>query len=95
MISQEDFVEWFESPVTQHLVKILKQRLDQTYEIRAGVFCPGEPHKTQEVKAHLLGIEGELADLIEAFDEKDLSQLEEQDSEERVRNPSVRRPSSH
>ena len=95
MIKQEDFDEWFEGNVTQHFLKILKQRLDQTYEMRAGVYCPGEPFKTQEVKSHLLGIEGELSDIIQAFHEKDLSQLEETDSEERFRNPSVRRPSSH
>lgn len=95
MIKKEDFQEWFDSPVTQYFVKILNQRLDQTHELRGDVYCPGEPYKTQEVKAHLLGIEGELADLLEAFEQKDLSQLEEQDSEERVRNPSVRRPSPH
>lgn len=92
----EQMAEWFDNPVTQYFHTLLKKRLDDVYAMRADVYFPGEPYRTQESKATLLGMEGELADWIEAFDEKDLSQLEESDvDEERVRNPSRPRPGAH
>lgn len=88
-LKPEQIEEWFDNPVTLHFHELLKKRLDDVYAMRADVFFPGEPNKTQESKATLLGMEGELADLLEVFDKKDLSQLEESEiDQERVRNPS-------
>lgn len=96
MITEKDFEEWFDSPVTKYFAKLLEQRLDAVYGMRADVFCPGEPNRTQEVKAHLLGAESELGQLLDAFTEKDISQLEEKEFDaEQVRNSPVRRPGAH
>lgn len=97
MITEQDWKEWFDSPVTQELVKILKSRLDLTYQLRSAVFFPGEPNKTQEAKANLLGCEGELGEIVEAFERKSLESLEiqEQESAEPVRNSPVRRQGAH
>lgn len=78
-----------------YLLKLLKVRLDRTYRARAEVFFTGEPFRTQETKAWLLGEESVLSDLIEAFEEKVLSVVEEEESEEPVRHPSVRGPRPH
>ncbi len=95
MITEEDIDEWFESQVTKHFFELIQKRLDTVYEMRSSVFCPGEPHKTQEVKAHLLGAEGELGSLLDAFTEKDLSNIEEPEVDQQVRNPSRIRPGAH
>jgi hypothetical protein len=95
-LQKEQLEEWFDSPVTSYFLSLLQSRLDHTFQLRAAVFFPGEPQKTQEGKATLLGMESELGDLIEAFEEKDLSVLEvEEQADERVRNTSERRSSSH
>jgi hypothetical protein len=95
-VKPEQIAEWFENPVTQRFHELLKKRLDEAYAQRAEVYFPGEPYKTQESKANLLGVEGELADLVQMFEEKDLSQLEESAiDEERVRNPPRPRPGAH
>lgn len=95
-LQKEQLEEWFESPVTSYFLSLLQSRLDHTYELRAEVFFPGEPQKTQEGKATLLGMEGELGDIIEAFTEKDLELLEvEEKVDEQVRNSPERRSSSH
>lgn len=95
MSKEKDFEEWFDSQVTRHFVKLIEQRLDAVYAMRSDVFFPGEPNRTQEVKAHLLGAEGELGEILEAFKEKDLTQLEEKDLGEQVRNSPVRRQGAH
>ena len=97
MITEQDFKEWFDSPVTRHFVTLLKSRLDLTYRFRSEVFFPGEPNRTQETKATLLGCEGELGEIVEAFERKSLESLEiqEQDSAEPVRNSPVRRQGAH
>lgn len=97
MITEQDFKEWFESPVTNHFVSLLKSRLDLTYRLRSDVFFPGEPNKTQEAKANLLGCEGELSEIVEAFERKtlDILEVQEQDSAEPVRNSPVRRQGAH
>jgi hypothetical protein len=95
VITEQDYEEWFESPVTQHFVKLLEARLEAVYQMRSDVFCPGEPNRTQEVKSHLLGAEAELGQLLDAFTEKDLEQLEEKEVAEQVRNSPVRRPGAH
>lgn len=93
---KEQVEEWFDSPVTSYFLSLLKSRLDHTFQLRAEVFFPGEPQKTQEGKATLLGMEDELADLIEAFTEKDLEVLEvEEKVDEQIRHSPERRPSSH
>jgi hypothetical protein len=92
----EQIEEWCDSEVTRHFLKILKSMLDRVYGQRSEVFFPGEPNKTQESKASLLGMEATLDDLIQAIDEKDLSQLEEEEKvDEQVRHTPIRRPSSH
>lgn len=97
MITEKDLEEWFDSPVTQRFVKLLKERLEFTHKLRSEVFVPGKPHRTQEAKAHLLGCESELDEILEAFEKKDLEILETQEQEiaEPVRNPPVRRPGAH
>lgn|GEM_PF-4981454 len=97
MITEQDFKEWFDSPVTRHFVDLLKSRLDLTYRLRSEVFFPGQPNITQETKANLLGREAELSEIVEAFDRKSLETLEiqEQDSAEPVRNSPVRRQGAH
>jgi hypothetical protein len=88
-VSPKQVEEWCESEVTQYLLALLKRKLDDTYSHRNGAYFPFEPTKTQEAIAHLIGAEGALQDVIDALEEKDLSQLEIED-EERVGNPSVR-----
>lgn len=96
MLKQEQIDEWAEGEVTTYLVALLKAKLDHTYHLRASVFFPGEPNRTQEGKAQLLGMEAELADLIQALEEKDLSQLEVgEPDEERIRNTPIPRPGGH
>lgn len=95
MITEQDFEEWFESPVTKHFVSLLEKRIEAVYQMRGDVFFPGEPNRTQELKAHLLGAESELGQLFDAFTEKDLEQLEEKEVEQQVRNSPVRRPGAH
>lgn len=94
-LNPQQLEEWFESPVTEQLLNLLRMRLDLTFQMRASVFFPGEPNKTQEGKAMLIGEEGVLNDLIDAFQEQDLSQIHEaEESEiEQIRNTPVRRPS--
>lgn len=96
-IQKQQFDEWFDSEVTRHFLGLLHARLDQTFGLRAEVFFPGEPQKTQEGKAHLLGMEAAFGELIEAFEEKDLSVLEEEEQAdvEQIGNSPERRPSSH
>jgi hypothetical protein len=77
VLKQEQIDEWMESLVTVHVLELLKQRLEETYELRASVFFPGEPNRTQETKAHLIGEEGALNDIIRALEEKDLSEIYE------------------
>ena len=95
MITEKDIEEWFDSAVTKHFLQLIEQRLDAVYEMRSDVFCPGEPNRTQEVKAHLLGAESELGQILDALREKDLSQLEEKEVAEQVRHTPVRRPGAH
>jgi hypothetical protein len=86
--------EWLGAEVTGHFLTLIRMRLERTYQARAEVYFHGEPFRTQESKAWLLGEETVLQDIVEAFESKDFSQIEETD-EERVRNPSVRRPRPH
>lgn len=95
MITEKDIEEWFESEVTKHFFSLIQERLNTVYQMRAEVFCPGEPYKTQEIKAHLLGAESELADLIDSFTEKDFSNIEEPEVDQQVRNPPRVRPGAH
>jgi hypothetical protein len=76
-----------------YLLRLLKQRLERTYHARAQVFFPGEPNRTQEGRIALIAEEGVLQDFIDAFEDRKqgFSAIEEEESEERVRNPSVRR----
>jgi len=80
-IKQEQINEWAESEVTLYFLRLLNERLDAVHEQRSSVYYPFEAHKTQEVKAILIGAEGELQDIIDALVEKDLSQLEEVDEQ--------------
>lgn len=84
--SPKQVEEWLEGEVTRHFRSLLQAKLDDTFRQRGEVFFPYEPNKTQEGKAMLLGSESALQDILDAMDEKDLSQLEIVD-EERVRNP--------
>jgi hypothetical protein len=81
----EQVEEWLEGEVTRYLRRLIQSKLDFTFRQRGEIFFPYEPNKTQEGKAMLLGAESALQDLLDAMDEKDLSQLET-DDEERVRN---------
>ena len=92
-IKQEQIKEWFENEVTLHFLDILKGRLDTIFQQRSGIYFPFEANKTQEVKALLIGAEGEIQDIVDAFNEKDLSQLEELD--EQVGNTPGPGPSAH
>jgi hypothetical protein len=93
-MQQPQIEEWLEGETTRWFLRVLKERLDATFMRRAEVYYPGEPHRTQEGKAFLLGQEDVLSELIEAFESKQVSELEELD-EEHVGNPSLRRPGSH
>lgn len=97
MITEQDLKDWFEGHVTQHFFSLLKSRLELTYRLRSEVFFPGEPNKTQEAKANLLGCEGELGEIVDAFERKtlDILEVQEQDSAEPIRNSPVRRQGAH
>lgn len=84
MKDKKQIEEWCESEGTLFFLHLLKIRLNSTFKQRAEVFFPYEPMKTQEAKAHLIGTESVLDELIEAISQKDLSQLEEPESEERI-----------
>jgi hypothetical protein len=84
--SPQQLEEWLEGEVTRFFRALIEQKLDETFRQRSEVFHPFEPHKTQEAKAMLLGAESALQDILDAMNEKDLSQLETED-EERVRHP--------
>ena len=95
-IQPKQIEEWFESPVTQYFHELLQKRLDHTFSLRAEVYFPFEPQKTQESKANLLGMEHELGMLVDAFTEQDLESLEvEEKAIEQVGNTSERGPSPH
>lgn len=92
-MKKEQVEEWADSEVTLHFLDLLKKKLDHVYDLRAGVFFPGNPYQTQEAKAMLIGEESALADVIEAIEEKEFESLEvEEIDSERVGNPSERRP---
>jgi hypothetical protein len=91
--SPKQIEEWCESAVAEYLVALLNKRLDTAYQQRAEAFISGEPVRTQEIRANLLGQEAVLDEIIEALEAKNLSQLEEPD-DERVRNSPPRRPHS-
>lgn len=80
-IKKEQIDEWFENEVTLHFLSILKERLNAVFQQRGAVYFPFEAHKTQEAKALLIGAEGEIQDIVDAFEDKDLSQLEELDEQ--------------
>lgn len=86
--------EWLEGQTTRWFLHLLRVQLDVTFNRRAEVFFPGEPNKTQETKAHLIGQEAILQDLIECFETQDFSDLESE-SDQHIRHPSVRGPSPH
>lgn len=88
-ISQKQLEEWCDAELTQHFLKLVKQKLEATFKQRGEAFFPYEPMKTQEAKSHLLGAEGALQDLIDVIEEKDFTQLEESVDEERVGNTPV------
>lgn len=91
-LQKQQLDEWFDSEVTRHVLSLLHKRLDDTFMMRAETFFPGEAYKTQEQKAMLLGEESALKDFIEALEEKDLSQIQDEESEsEQVGYPSERR----
>lgn len=91
-LQKQQLDEWFDSEVTRHVLALLHRRLDETFMMRAETFFPGEAHKTQEQKAMLLGEESALKDFIEALEEKDLSQIQDEETDdEQVRNSSERR----
>lgn len=90
---QKQIEEWLESEVTRYFLSLIQKKLDYTFKQRGEVFFPFEPMKTQEVKAGLLGAEGELQDVIDAFESKNLSQLYEEEHEQ-VGNPSSVRSSA-
>lgn len=88
-LKQDQIDEWLEGEVTLHFLATLKRRLDVIHEQRSTVYFPFEAHKTQEVKAILIGAEGELQDIIDAMTEKDISQLEEVEDEQVGDSPST------
>jgi hypothetical protein len=91
-LQKQQLDEWFESEVTRHVLSLLHKRLDETFMMRAETYFPGEAHKTQEQKAMLLGEESAIKDFIEALEEKDLSQIQEEEIEsEQIGNSSERR----
>jgi len=90
---QEQIEEWLEGETTRYFLALIRMRLDRTFKDRAEIFFPCEPQKTQEGKLWLLAEEGTLQDIIEAFESKDLSLIEDlQTDEERVRHSPLRRP---
>ena len=91
--SPEQVEEWLLSDVTRYFRALLDERLNDLFRQRGEVFYPFEAHKTQESKALLLGGEVVIQEILDAFEEKDLQQLEIVD-EERVRHSSLRRPSA-
>lgn len=90
-ISQKQLEEWCDAEVTLQFLKLVRKKLDATFTQRAGAFFPYEPMKTQEAKSYLLGMESALQDVIDALAEKDFSQIEEIDDDERVRNTPMSR----
>lgn len=91
-LQKQQLEEWFDSEVTRHVLGLLHKRLDDVFMMRAETFFPGEPQKTQEQKAMLLGEESALKDFIEALEEKDLSEIqaEEIDDEQVGHSPERR-----
>jgi hypothetical protein len=94
--SQQQVEEWLEGECCLYFLSLIKARLENAYQARSEVFFFGEPQRTQEGKVWLLGEENVLQDIIESFKEKDLSLIEEaQSDEEHIRNSALRRPHPH
>lgn len=91
-MKQEQIDEWVESEVTQYFLGLLKSELDRVFSMRAEVYFPGEPFRTQEAKAMFIGQESSLKDVIEAIETKDFESLEVEEQDEQVGNTSERRP---
>jgi hypothetical protein len=96
-LQKQQLDEWFDSEVTRHVLGLLHTRLDEVFQMRAETFFPGEPQKTQEQKAMLLGEESAIKDFIEALEEKDLEllEVEEKVDAEQIRNSPRVRSSAH
>lgn len=60
-----EFKRWLESPVAETVRYALEQKLAEAYEKRADCYFQGEPEKTQETRAHYMGQESILRDLVE------------------------------
>jgi len=93
---QQQVDEWIEGSVSTYFLSLIRSRLDRTWQARANVFYMGEPQRTQENKVWLLGEESVLQDIIDAFESKDLSVVEEVETdEEHIRHSPLRRPRTH
>ena len=59
-VGSDALTEWLEHPVTTWFADVIQTRADEAVTNRANVFCPGEPHKTQELISRLNGAVDEL-----------------------------------
>lgn len=59
-----EFKHWAEGPVVEIVRYALEQKLAEVYEKRADYFVQGDPNLTQETRAHFMGQEAILGDLI-------------------------------
>lgn len=67
VIQESQLRDWLDSPVAEVFKYILEKEINDTYSRRAEVFYPGEPHRTQDTKAQIIGEELVLQDFLDMF----------------------------
>ena len=68
--------EWYEHPVTEYYLEILKARVQECADNKVDVFYPGDPNRTQEDICFLRGGLEELSLHLACILEKDIQELD-------------------
>ena len=67
MITPEQIKDWAENPVTVELVHLVDKVIEDIRFAKAQTFTPGDPTKTHETMAVLMGAEGAWDTISEAL----------------------------
>jgi len=82
MADKRAMEEWLESPITRFVRTMIERRLDTAYHNRGDLYLWGEPVKTQEQRAYLMGAEAELDTIAEFLKTGEMSLLETPESKD-------------
>lgn len=67
MITPEQIADWANNPVTVELVQLVAKVIEDVQVAKAQTFTPGDPAKTHETLAVLMGAEGAWDTILEAL----------------------------